>query len=494
MSRVVNLVLILAVVVEAIALVVLARNLRYARRRADYANWAAVNREPAPDGRGESAGVQWRGDRSWETAPATIPEPYPAPVDPDVRSEESVVDTPTWTVPVVNDPWTPKAPVSPGSPPGNDLVPIDFDPDDFDPYEDPAVRAAATAPVAWLHGAQGDYLLARDENTIGRAEQNVVVASGRTVGRRHCIIRRQHHGWTLHNGESAAPTYLNHTRLQPHRGYPLSDGDRIALGVGPTLGTGEVEFEVVYVPPRLGSPLRFDSAARSVSSKVNEDRFQTLPTILALADGVGGRPAGAEAAELAVHTAVDRRSDDLTAVVRRINSSVRQFGALDPRTAGLATTLDVITIHTDGATQWLEGAHVGDATVFLLEGVELTRLTTPHTLGQMLCAGSVPFDEVRRHPGRASLLQAIGFEDDVRPDRWLQRVRPGQRIVACTDGVLAALGFPATRNVLAEMSAERPARVAEALAARVRRQHELNPELIDDATVIVADVVPLGAA
>jgi len=173
--------------------------------------------------------------------------------------------------------------------------------------------------------------------------------------------------------------------------------------------------------------------------------------LLVVADGVGGRPGGEIASALAVDamacyvqtvvpwvlTAAEQDRERLDAwlhdALQRTQARMRRFAlhrGLDPR---LATTF------TMACVTWpdLVVAHVGDSRCYLARDGELERLTTDHTLAQRL------YDEGQLAPGRLDrspyahmLLNAVGGStDELSVDLYRTRLRAGDQLLLCTDGL-----------------------------------------------------------
>jgi protein phosphatase len=237
--------------------------------------------------------------------------------------------------------------------------------------------------------------------------------------------------------------------------------------------------------------LRFHSAGRSHPGLVrtnNEDSGFAGPTLQLVADGVGGAAAGEVASATAAYVttalalAASRSSEpDLLAVlgraVRLSHEQLRAGTVAEPARAGMGTTLT--TLLTDGVRVAL--AHVGDSRAYLLRDDELTRLTRDHTYVQTLVdAGVISSDEVRRHPRRNVVLQAVDGERPASPDLGLVDVRIGDRLLVCSDGLSDLVEDEQVRACLqtATVQDAADALVDAALAAGGR----------DNVTCLVSDV------
>lgn len=187
---------------------------------------------------------------------------------------------------------------------------------------------------------------------------------------------------------------------------------------------------------RMTQRLQFISAAKSVTGTVrlnNEDAFVVRPEFLAVADGVGGRPAGEVASAIAV-AAVDsglRRGLDLDAAVLLADEVVRS--------AALANSLLTTMCCTLTAAQLVGSvirlAQVGDSRAYLARDGELTMLTIDQTMAQRLIDEGRS-DELGKLRNPAALSQAIGGRsDDLTTKITEVEMTSGARLLLCTDGL-----------------------------------------------------------
>ena len=245
--------------------------------------------------------------------------------------------------------------------------------------------------------------------------------------------------------------------IAAHQSMELKSGDVLGLG-------RQVEFEVFIPEPVQDEKLLAFKAAgeTAVGGRThNEDAFYADHNVIAVADGVGGRPAGEVAAVLAVEGIKGVRGiADLSRAVRAVNAEVRDRGALDPRANGLASTLDAAVLSAEGGRPWVHGIHVGDGTVLLQRPrrTEVIWLTRAHTLtGELQSAGkdSIVAGGVG-HPQGARLMRAVGFTEEVEADEWQEQAEEGQRYLLASDGLIRALGVDGLLRALADLRAVDP--------------------------------------
>jgi protein phosphatase len=263
----------------------------------------------------------------------------------------------------------------------------------------------------------------------------------------------------------------------------LSPPDRRRRAPGPLHRPGQVAAALV-----LASAAASSSGGRAR----NEDAGLAGPGLLAVADGVGGKPAVAASVAIArlARDLGSARADGEAAVrtaVAAANDDVGGAAAARPELAGMATTLTAAALTRDDR---LVVAHVGDARAYLVRGGGIRQLTRDHTLVQGLFdAGVITAEQARTHPLRSVVLSVLcGSPGDAeRADVSTSAVRPGDRVLVCSDGLS---GVVPAQEILRVLSGERrPSEAAthllrSALAAGTR----------DNVTAVVGDVVPVGPA
>jgi serine/threonine protein phosphatase PrpC len=218
----------------------------------------------------------------------------------------------------------------------------------------------------------------------------------------------------------------------------------------------------------------------------NQDSACAGPLLIAIADGVGGNVGGAVAsslvatwmAPLAGWSGADGAPDPVR-VVASANERIRAAYTVRPRLRTMATTLTAIRADADG----VHLLHIGDSRGYVLREGLLHQVSTDHTLVQALIdAGSLTPAEAKVHPQRSAVYAAMhGADDDVAAlDVIRLDVRPGDRLMVCSDGLSDVLAPERIADLLA--AGGTPTETARAL----RDAALLSP--VDNTTVVVADV------
>lgn len=222
----------------------------------------------------------------------------------------------------------------------------------------------------------------------------------------------------------------------------------------------------------------------------NEDAFLTVPDhgLYAVADGMGGHPAGDVASRMAIDTlarALASQPDGpanavarlLTAAFAAANAALLEYALARPDHNGLGTTLTALLVRGGRAVV----GHIGDSRLYRVRDDECRQLTTDHTwVEREIAEGRLTRDGARHHPHSAVLLRVLGGADS-NIDLHELDLLAGDRIVLCTDGVSNAL-TPADLAAIVRQPIA-PADVARHLcdAADARGGH-------DNSTAVIVDV------
>ncbi len=118
--------------------------------------------------------------------------------------------------------------------------------------------------------------------------------------------------------------------------------------------------------------------------------------------------------------------------VRRANDAVYQMSVEQPELRGMGTTAVVLVAEKDA----LHVVHVGDSRAYICNQCGLTQITEDHSYVQDLVNfGEITREEARRHPRRNIITRVLGVHETVRPDYTSCAFAPGDRAVACSDGL-----------------------------------------------------------
>ena len=170
-------------------------------------------------------------------------------------------------------------------------------------------------------------------------------------------------------------------------------------------------------------------------------------TLFMVADGMGGAAAGEIASAMAVDvvldevrkrwTAVDAKDPMTFAASLRLatetaNLRIHQFATDHPEHRGMGTTATVAGLLGD--TLYI--TQVGDSRAYLIRAGEARQITKDQSLMQRLIeAGEITAEEAEQSDRRNIILQALGPEARIAIDLTHQRVRRGDTLILCSDGL-----------------------------------------------------------
>lgn len=278
--------------------------------------------------------------------------------------------------------------------------------------------------------------------------------------------------------------------------------------------------------------LSFRYAAHSeigLVRKTNQDSGYVSPTMLMVADGMGGAAAG----DLASSVAIDhlRTSDEgltrlLTEAEKRVAIQAREHDAADearlatdpddtaPEGTGDLGTREAALLGVLGATltqanqhiadlvaddSALEGMgttvcgfalvegtlaviNIGDSRAYLLRDGQLRRVTRDHSWVQTLVdEGRITEAQALEHPHRSLVLRVLNGNPQHQPDLGILDVRPGDRLLVCSDGLCGLVTDQQIARLLGEEDRDRT------LDSLVDLAHEAGG--YDNITIIIADMV-----
>ncbi len=176
----------------------------------------------------------------------------------------------------------------------------------------------------------------------------------------------------------------------------------------------------------------------------NQDRYLAAPPVFAVADGMGGHVGGAAAAEAAVEALRSLTGGETTTVeairlaLQRADGEIRAFSG--PDKSGAGTTVAGVALVDEGeGPQWAV-FHVGDSRVYRWHEGRLELCTKDHSVVQELIdAGYISDETAAVHPQRHIITRALGVGGRVDADVTLLPVVPGDRFLACSDGLTGEL-------------------------------------------------------
>jgi serine/threonine protein phosphatase PrpC len=222
-------------------------------------------------------------------------------------------------------------------------------------------------------------------------------------------------------------------------------------------------------------------------------------TLFMVADGMGGAAAGEIASAMAIEIVLQELtaalgeqtppSDDrfATAIKRATaaaNSHIHTFALEHPEYRGMGTTATVAGVLGDT----IYVAQVGDSRAYLVRNGVGQQITKDQSLMQKLIeAGELTEEEAEQSERRNIILQALGPEATIKVDLTHQRVRRGDALVLCSDGLSGQVRADEITRIVTEEKD-----LVSACQRMIDRANEMGGP--DNITVIVARFDGAGLA
>jgi PPM family protein phosphatase len=172
-----------------------------------------------------------------------------------------------------------------------------------------------------------------------------------------------------------------------------------------------------------------------------------LGTLFMVADGMGGAAAGEVASQMATEvvlgtlrerwtTAELHTPDHFAAALRsaadEANAAIHGYATKHPENRGMGSTATIAGLLQDT----LFVAQVGDSRGYIVRDGVARQITKDQSLVQRLIdAGELTEEEAEVSDRRNIILQALGPEASVRIELTHQRVRRGDVLILCSDGL-----------------------------------------------------------
>ena len=180
--------------------------------------------------------------------------------------------------------------------------------------------------------------------------------------------------------------------------------------------------------------------------QVNQDYVYTtdnpigpLPNLFVVADGMGGHKAGDYASKYTVEVMKKELAQSeekdvekaLVSAIEKANREIIKKASEDEHLKGMGTTVVAATI----VDHMMYFANVGDSRLNLINQ-GLTQSTKDHSLGEeMVRLGGIKPEEAKHHPDKNIITRAIGAKNNVDVDFYEHRLKRGDIILMCTDGL-----------------------------------------------------------
>lgn len=164
-----------------------------------------------------------------------------------------------------------------------------------------------------------------------------------------------------------------------------------------------------------------------------------FPNLLVVADGMGGHKAGDFASKFTVEVVKreiagsrSRKPEKvLHDAIQVANRELIRVASRDVKLEGMGTTLVVATVIGDT----LYFANIGDSRLYLIDD-NIKQLSKDHSLvEEMVRLGGIKAEDARNHPDKNIVTRAMGVKDEAEADFYEFRIKRGDKILMCTDGL-----------------------------------------------------------
>ena len=182
--------------------------------------------------------------------------------------------------------------------------------------------------------------------------------------------------------------------------------------------------------------------------------------LLAVADGMGGHRGGEIASSIAI-SHIGKRFSEISSignkedainwikdVVSEANVQIYKYTNENPESTGMGTTLVMAVLTRD----FLLFGNIGDSSGYVLKNEKLHKITSDHTLVNLLVkSGELTEEEAKDHPRKNVLMRALGATTKVEMDVFdVETDVDG--VFLCSDGLTNMLDDEQIAKVLCEKS------------------------------------------
>ncbi len=173
----------------------------------------------------------------------------------------------------------------------------------------------------------------------------------------------------------------------------------------------------------------------------SDERIGILPNCYIVADGMGGHNAGDFASRFVVDNFLSsvRSSNERTPIqtieegIKTANEGLIAKANGVKELEGMGTTFVMATINEDNE---MLAANIGDSRLYHVSDGKLRQVSMDHSLvAEMVKNGEIKKEEARYHPQKNVVLRAISTRNVAEPDFYKMRVKQGDFILLCSDGL-----------------------------------------------------------
>jgi serine/threonine protein phosphatase PrpC len=261
----------------------------------------------------------------------------------------------------------------------------------------------------------------------------------------------------------APPPYLEFlfARPQPGRAYCLVTRTEPFTAEFPALPEGTIQVagrsDVGLIREHNEDSFLFGNLATGATFSENDAgtlEARAQPSLMIVADGVGGAASGEIASSLATQVCFDTLrerwqkgslkgaviiADSLQQAVIAANQAIHAESRANRSHHGMGTTATIALV-VGGMVYF---AQVGDSRAYIVRGGSARQMTKDQSLVQrMVDAGKLTPEQAERSEHRNIILQALGPELTIVPEFTRDRLMHGDVVVLCSDGLSNQMSAP----------------------------------------------------
>ena len=178
--------------------------------------------------------------------------------------------------------------------------------------------------------------------------------------------------------------------------------------------------------------------------KINQDShaFDATLGFGVIADGIGGKPGGEIASQLAVKTVHDsirgpatitysRTADFMLRQVKKSHQAILNYGEKNPQYQGMGTTMDFLFF----VGETVNIAHAGDSRTYVFFRNHLFQLTIDHNIETFAERGILNARSKTIEKRGSRLTKGLGILDEPDPDFYQKRIYLGEIYLTASDGL-----------------------------------------------------------
>jgi len=213
-----------------------------------------------------------------------------------------------------------------------------------------------------------------------------------------------------------------------------------------------------------------------------------------VADGMGGRSGGRKASDQVMMTArqlFERYSPDSDDSPSMLKQIVQEAHIVIKLTAISSeqephSTVAAFLINPSGECHWI---HAGDSRIYHFHGGKLIKRTMDHSYVQTLVdSGELTEEQANVHPQSNILMGCLGADDDPPAEPYfIPQLRPGDVLMACSDGVWHYFSPSELGSVLSSLS---PREATEFLIEKARSRGHGGG---DNLSLVIVKLEPLDS-